>query len=240
MTYQRVVIKLSGEALSVPDGTGIDPVKAEFIAHKVKQVVDLDVQVLIVIGGGNLWRGADGVAQGMDHTLSNSIGITGTVLNALALCDTLERAHVPARVQMAISVQAAEPHVISRTIRHLEKGRVVVVGGGLGTAFFTTDTAAALRAIEINADVLIKATKVNGVYSDDPHKNPDATRFARLNYDQVLEGRFKVMDMTAFTLCQENNMPIMVVNFWDGDDLLQAVQGNMDVGTLIDAQGTLL
>jgi len=239
--YKRILLKLSGEALSMDNGTGIDTDKAETIAKKVKQVHDLGAQIGVVIGAGNLWRGAIGVKRGMDQTTADHMGMIATVMNGLALRDALERVGVPTRVQTAVQMNAvAEPYIRLRAIRHLEKGRVVVISGGTGNPYFTTDTAGALRAMEINADVLIKATKVNGVYSDDPHKNPDATRFARLNYDQVLESRFKVMDMTAFTLCQENNMPIMVVNFWDGDDLLQAVQGNMDVGTLIDAQGTLL
>jgi len=239
--YGRILLKLSGEALSMETGNGIDPEKAETIARKVKKVYDMNVQIGVVIGAGNLWRGAIGVERGMDQTTADHMGMIATVMNGLALRDALERVGVPARVQTAVQMNAvAEPYIRLRAVRHLEKGRVVIIAGGTGNPYFTTDTAGALRAMEINADVLIKATKVNGVYSEDPKKNPEATRFARLNYEQVLRSQFEVMDMTAFTLCRENNMPIMVLNFWNGDDLLQAVQGNNDVGTLINADGTLL
>jgi uridylate kinase len=232
--YKRIILKLSGEALAGPHGLGIDPDRAEEIAAKVKQIHDLGVQVAVVIGGGNLWRGATGVERGMDEPTSHHIGIIGTVMNGLALQDALERTGVVTRVQTAIQMNAvAEPYIRLRAIRHLEKGRVVIIAGGLGNPYFTTDTAAALRASEINADIVIKATKVNGVYTADPHKDPSATKYDRLTYKQVLEQKLDVMDMTAFTLCEENEMPILVVDFWADDDLLRAVQGEPSVGTLV-------
>jgi uridylate kinase len=241
LAYNRILLKLSGEALALKGGSGINPDHADQIAHKVKQVYDLGLQIGIVIGAGNLWRGSTGVERGMDQTTADHMGMLATVMNGLALRDALERVGVPTRVQTAIQMnEVAEPYIRLRAIRHLEKGRVVIIAGGTGNPYFTTDTAAALRAMEINADIVIKATKVNGVYSADPKKNPDATRFARLNYDQVLESKLKVMDMTAFTLCQENNMPIMVLDFWAERDLYEAVNGHSEVGTLINADGTLL
>ncbi len=232
--YKRIVLKLSGEALAGRQGFGIDPDQAEEIALKVKKVHDLGVEIVIVIGAGNLWRGMDGVSRGMDQTTADHMGMIATVMNALALRDALERAGVETRVQTAVEMHAvAEPYIRLRAIRHLEKGRVVIIAGGMGNPYFTTDTPAALRALEVKADIVIKATKVNGVYSADPKKFPDARRYERLTYQQVLDGRLNVMDMTAFTLCQENNMPIMVLNFWENEHLLRAVQGDYSVGTLI-------
>ena len=232
--YDRIVLKLSGEALAGPHGLGIDPDRAEEIATKVKQIHDLGIQVAVVIGGGNLWRGATGAAQGMDEPTSHYIGMIGTVMNGLALQDALERMGVTTRVQTAIEMKAvAEPYIRLRAIRHMEKGRVVIIAGGTGNPYFTTDTAAALRASEINADIVIKATKVNGVYSADPQKDPTALRFEQLTYRDVLERKLNVMDMTAFTLCEENAMPIIVLDFWMDDDLLKAVTGDHSVGTLI-------
>jgi len=232
--YKRIVLKLSGEALAGSQGFGIDPDRAEEIARKVKAVHDLGVQVAIVIGAGNLWRGSTGVARDMEQSTADHMGMIGTVMNGLALQDALERLGVVTRVQTAVQMNAvAEPYIRLRAIRHLEKGRVVIITGGTGNPYFTTDTAAALRAMEIGANIVIKATKVNGVYSADPRKNPDATRFDTLTYQQVLDGRYEVMDMTAFTLCQEHNMPILVLDFWSDNALLEAVCGNHTVGTLI-------
>ncbi len=232
--YDRIVLKLSGEALSGPHGLGIDPDRAEEIATKIKQIHDMGVEVAVVIGGGNLWRGETGAAQGMDEPTSHYIGMIGTVMNGLALQDALERMGVTTRVQTAIEMKAvAEPYIRLRAIRHMEKGRVVIIAGGTGNPYFTTDTAAALRASEIKADIVIKATKVNGVYSADPKKDPTAVRFETLGYRDVLERKLSVMDMTAFTLCEENSMPILVLDFWADDDLLQAVIGKQSVGTLI-------
>ncbi|MBC6937511.1 MAG: UMP kinase [Chloroflexi bacterium] len=232
--YKRIVLKLSGEALAGPQGYGIDPDRAEIIARKIKIIRALDVQAAVVIGAGNLWRGSTGVSRGMEQSTADHMGMIGTVMNALALQDALEREGVTTRVQTAIQMNAvAEPYIRLRAIRHLEKGRVVIIAGGTGNPYFTTDTAAALRAMEIGADIVIKATKVNGVYSADPKKDPTATRFASLTYQQVIANKYEVMDMTAFTLCQENGMPILVVNFWGENDLIKAVQGQHDVGTII-------
>ena len=188
----------------------------------------------MVIGAGNLWRGATGVSRGMEQSTADHMGMIGTVMNGLALQDALQRVGVSTRVQTAVQMNAvAEPYIRLRAIRHMEKGRVVVITGGTGNPYFTTDTAAALRAMEINADIVIKATKVNGVYSADPKKDSTATRFSTLTYDQVLNNKYQVMDMTAFTLCQEHDMPILVVDFWAEHDLFQAVQGDHSVGTLI-------
>lgn len=232
--YQRIVLKLSGESLSGKEGFGIDPDRAEEIAAKIKRVHDLGVQIAVVIGGGNLWRGAIGVERGMAQSTADNMGMIATVMNGLAMQDALERLGVTTRVQTAIAMNAvAEPYIRLRAIRHLEKGRVVIIAGGLGNPYFTTDTAAALRAMEINADIVIKATKVDGVYTADPRKVATATRYATLSYEQVLTDKLEVMDLTAFTLCQENAMPILVVNFFSDNDLYHAVLGNHDVGTLI-------
>lgn len=239
--YKRILLKLSGEALAGPEGFGIDPERAEEIGEKIKRVQNSGVQVGVVIGAGNLWRGSMGMDRGMDRTTADHMGMIATVMNGLALRDALERLGVDARVQTAVQMNAvAEPYIRLRAIRHLEKGRIVVIAGGLGDPYFTTDTAAALRAMEIKADIVIKATKVNGVYSADPKKNPDAVRFDQLNYQQVLDSKFQVMDMTAFTLCQENNMPIMVLDFWSEDALHRAIMGDRSVGTVISDEGTLI
>jgi len=241
VAYKRILLKLSGEALAEKGGYGINPDLAAGIAQKIKTVHDLGVEIGVVIGAGNLWRGASGIKRGMSQSTADYMGMIATVMNGLALQDALERLGVHTRVQTAIEMnKVAEPYIRLRAIRHLEKGRVVVIAGGTGNPYFTTDTAAALRAMEIGAQIVIKATKVDGIYSADPHKDPAAVRFTRLSYQQVLESRFEVMDLTAFTLCQENNMPILVVNFWADDDLRQAVLGRTEVGTLISPEGTLL
>lgn len=232
--YNRILLKLSGEALAGDGDIAVDIDKADFIAQKISEVYDLGMQIAIVIGAGNIWRGNMGLGRGMDRTTADHMGMIGTVINGLALRDALDRSGIEARVQTAIHMnEVAEPYIRLRAIRHMEKGRVVILAGGTGNPYFTTDSAAALRASEIEADIVIKATKVNGVYSDDPKKNPDAVRYSELSYDQVLHDGLKVMDMTAFTLCQENDMPIMVVDFWNGDDMLRAVQGEFSVGTII-------
>lgn len=232
--YERIVLKLSGESLSGGEGFGIDPNRVEEIASKIKRIHDLGVQIALVIGGGNLWRGAIGVERGMAQSVADNMGMIATVMNGLAMQDALERLGVITRVQTAIAMNAvAEPYIRLRAIRHMEKGRVVVIAGGLGNPYFTTDTAAALRAMEINADIVIKATKVDGVYTADPRKDTTATRYATLSYDQVLAEKLEVMDLTAFTLCQENEMPILVLNFFAENDLYEAVLGDTNVGTLI-------
>jgi len=232
--YQRILLKLSGEALRGSDGTPIDMGKADSIAHKVQEVYNLGIQIAVVIGAGNIWRGNMGLGRGMDRTTADHMGMLGTVMNGLALRDALERCGVAARLQTAIHMnEVAEPYIRLRAIRHMEKGRVVILAGGTGNPYFTTDSAAALRASEVDADIVIKATKVNGVYSDDPHTNPDATRYSELSYDDVIKQHLNVMDMTAFTLCKENGMPIMVLDFWEENDLLRAIQGDSAAGTLI-------
>jgi uridylate kinase len=232
--YHRITLKLSGEALAPHSGFGIDPDSADFITNKIKEVYDLGVQVSIVIGGGNLWRGEVGTARGMDRSTADHMGMIATVMNGLALRESFERKGLQARVLTAIEMNTvAEPYIRLRAIRHMEKGRIVILAGGTGNPFFTTDSAAALRASEIDADIVIKATKVDGVYDKDPKKHPDAKRYSEISYQKVIQDRLNVMDMTAFTICQENKIPIMVVNFWNDHDLLKAVGGDETVGTVI-------
>ena len=232
--YKRVLLKFSGEAMSKDGTLGIDPDCAEVIATRIKQVYELGVEVAVVIGAGNLWRGSMGVERGMDQAVADYMGMIATVMNGMALQDSLERIGVETRVQTAIQMQSvAEPYIRLRAIRHMEKGRVVILAGGTGNPFFTTDTAAALRATEIHADIVIKATKVDGVYNADPFKVKDAVRFSTLSYREVIERDLRVMDMTAFTLCKENKMPILVLDFWNETDLIKAIGGDTSVGTLI-------
>jgi len=231
--YKRILLKLGGEALASPGGFGISPHMAEDVAAKVLAMRNLEVEVAIVLGAGNIWRGRDGLAHGMDRATADHMGMLATVMNALAQADALERMGIVTRVQTAIEMRAvAEPYIRRRAIRHLEKGRVVIIGGGTGNPYFTTDTAAALRAMEIDADLLIKATKVDGVYAEDPHENPDAERFDYLTYMQALEMRAGVMDATAISLCMENDLPIIVLNLWQPHSLERVVMGDA-IGTLI-------
>lgn len=231
--YKRIVLKLSGEAVSGQGDYGIDPDEVQFMAHRIKAIHDMGVQIGVVIGGGNIWRGQIGVERGMDQPTADYMGMIATVINALALRDALEREGVHARVQTAIEMnKVAEPYIRLRAIRHMEKGRVVIMCGGTGNPYFTTDTAAALRSMEIGAELLIKATKVDGIYDSDPKKNPDARRFTTLTYQEAIQRRLAVMDMTAFTLCMDNNQPILVVDFWQPGTLEAAVMGQA-VGTLV-------
>jgi uridylate kinase len=231
--HNRVLLKLGGEALANPNGFGISPHMAEEVAAKVLAVYNLDVQVAIVLGAGNIWRGRDGLEHGMERATADHMGMLATVMNALALADALERSGIVTRVQTAIEMRSfAEPYIRLRAIRHLEKGRVVIIGGGTGNPYFTTDTAAALRAMEISADLLIKATKVDGVYAEDPLQNPDAERFDYLSYMQALELRVGVMDATAISLCMENDLPIQVLSLWQPHGLERAVLGE-SIGTRI-------
>jgi uridylate kinase len=231
--YRRILLKLGGEALAGPQGFGIDPHRAEEIAERVREVRQLGVDVAIVIGAGNVWRGKVGIERGMDRATADYMGMVATVMNALALMDAMERLGLVTRVQSAVEMHAvAEPYIRRRAIRHLEKGRVVILGGGTGNPYFTTDTAAALRAMEIGADVLIKATKVDGVYDRDPMTHPDAVRFDHLGYLETINRRLEVMDNTAITLCMDNHMPIMVLNLWQPDVLRRALFGE-PVGTLV-------
>lgn len=233
MKYKRILLKLSGESMAGPGGFGLDPTRAEDIAVRVKEIHELGVDVAIVIGAGNLWRGRTGIERGMDRATADYMGMLGTVMNALALMDAMERSGMVTRVQSAVQMQAvAEPYIRRRAIRHLEKGRVVIFGAGTGNPYFSTDTAAALRAMEIDADVLIKATKVDGVYDSDPMKNPEAVKFDRLTYIDVINRRLEVMDSTAISLCMDNDLPILVLNLWNPEALRAALYG-APVGTLV-------
>ncbi len=231
--YKRILLKVGGEALAGPQGYGIDPERAVDLAHKISEVKQMGVQVAVVIGAGNIWRGSIGLEHGMERATADHMGMLATVMNALALQDGLERIGVTTRVQTAIEMKAlAEPYIRLRATRHLDKDRVVILGGGTGNPYFTTDTAAALRAMEIGADILIKATKVDAVYEDDPLTHPDAKRFEFLSYIDALNMRVRVLDSTAITLCMENNKPIYVVNLWEPDVLPAIVRGER-VGTVI-------
>ncbi len=233
MKYKRILLKLSGEALAGRSGYGIDVAEAESIASRIKEVYDMGVEVAAVIGAGNLWRGRQGLERGMDRGTADYMGMLGTVMNALAVMDALERAGVITRVMSAIEMRAiAEPYIRRRAIRHLEKGRVVIFSAGTGNPYFSTDTAAALRATEIGADVVIKATKVDGVYDSDPKHNLDAVKFDHMTHLDFLSRRLTVMDSTAVTLCMENDLPILVLNFWDTNALTSALRGEA-VGTLV-------
>jgi uridylate kinase len=236
LKYQRVLLKLGGEALSGPQGFGVDPHQADDIANRIAEIKETGVDVAIVIGAGNLWRGRRGLEHGMDRATADYMGMLATVMNALALMDALERIDIVTRVQSAIEMPSvAEPYIRRRAIRHLEKNRVVIMGGGTGNPYFSTDTAAALRAMEIGADVLIKATKVDGVYDSDPQINPDAMKFDHLTYMDAINRRLEVMDSTAISLCMDNNLPILVLNLWSREDLHDALCGKK-IGTLLDNQ----
>ncbi len=231
--YKRILLKLGGEALAGEGGIGIDPQKAEEVAARVEDVRKLGVQIAIVIGAGNLWRGLEGIKRGMERATADYMGMLGTVMNSLALMDALERGGSVTRVMSAIEMRAvAEPYIRRRAIRHLEKDRIVILGGGTGNPYFSTDTAAALRAMEIEADIVIKATKVDGVYDADPEKEPDAKRFDHITYIDALSRRLEVMDSTAISLCMDNNLPILVLDMWESDSLTKAVLGE-PVGTEI-------
>lgn len=233
LKYHRILLKLSGEALAGDGGIGIDPVRAQDIARRVCNVREMGVDVAIVIGAGNLWRGRAGLNSGMNQATADYMGMLATVMNALALMDALENMGMLTRVMSAIEMRSvAEPFIRRRALRHLEKGRVVILGGGTGNPYFTTDTAAALRATELDCDVLIKATKVDGVYDKDPKKNPDAVRYDRIPYMDAISQRLEVMDSTALTFCMDNKMPILVLNLWDEEALSRALHGEK-VGTLV-------
>jgi uridylate kinase len=233
--YKRILLKLGGESLAGPSGFGIDVSQAEAVASRIKEVHDMGVEVAVVIGAGNIWRGKQGLERGMERATADYMGMLGTVMNAMALMDALERSGVYTRLQSAVEMRAvAEPYIRRRAIRHLEKRRVVIFSAGTGNPYFSTDTAAALRAMEIDANVVIKATKVDGVYDSDPKKNPDAQKFEKLGYIDVLNRRLAVMDSTAISLCMENDLPILVLNLWDPQALLRALKGE-HVGTLVSA-----
>ena len=226
MSYSRILLKLSGEALMGEKPYGIDPSIVQAISNDVSKVVANGSQLAIVVGGGNIFRGLKGSAAGMDRATADYVGMLATVMNAISLQDGLERAGVPTRVQTAIEMkEVAEPYIRRRAIRHLEKGRVVVFGGGCGNPYFTTDTTAALRAAEINADVVFKATKVDGVYDRDPKVHKDAIRYENLTFQEVLSKEIAVMDSTAIALCKDNNIPIVVFNLFEAGNINKAVAG---------------
>jgi uridylate kinase len=231
--YRRVLLKVSGEALMGTLGYGIDPVVVQDIAQEVAEVVSNGIQVAIVVGGGNIFRGVKAAAAGMDRATADYVGMIATVMNAITLQDALEQAGVPTRVQTAIAMQeVAEPYIRRRAIRHLEKNRAVIFGAGSGNPFFTTDTTAALRAAEIDAEVIFKATKVDGIYDSDPHLNPGARRYQTLTYSHVLTEDLRVMDSTAIALCKENNIPIIVFDLSVRGNICRAVMGE-SIGTFV-------
>jgi uridylate kinase len=235
LTYKRVLLKLSGEAFAGDAGYGIDAKIAEFVAHEIVDIRQAGVDVAIVVGGGNIWRGMAGASTGMDRAQADYMGMLATVMNALALQDTLERLGQPTRVQSAIHMaQVAEPYIRRKAIRHMEKERVVIFAAGTGNPFFTTDTAAALRAVEIEADAMLRGTHsgVDGLYTDDPRSNPDATRIDEVNYLDVLNRGLRAMDSTAITLCMDNDLPIVVFDLLGKGNLRSIVEG-ASIGTLI-------
>lgn len=236
--YNRILLKLSGEALMGDQNYGIDTKVAKSVAEEIKSVHERGIEIAIVVGGGNIFRGVSKSAGNMDRGSADYIGMLATVMNAVVLQDALEKCHVYTRVLSAIDIpQLAEPFIRRRAIRHLEKGRVVIFGAGTGNPYFTTDSAAALRALEIKAEVIMKGTKVDGVYSDDPVTNPNAVRFDKISYQEVLEKRLRVMDSSAISLCMENSLPIMVFDMNKSGNIIKAVEGDLSIGTLVTMDG---
>lgn len=235
LPYRRILLKLSGEALMGREDFGIDPEILIRIASELRDVLELGVQVGVVVGGGNIFRGQGLARAGMDRVTGDHMGMLATLINSLALQDALERLDVMARVMSGLQInEVCEDFIRRRAIRHLEKGRVTIFGAGMGNPFFTTDTAASLRAIEIGADILVKATRVDGVYDSDPEKNPDAKRYSRLNYDRVINDRLNVMDTTAVVMCRDNDLPIRVFDLYVPGNFMRLIRGE-DVGTLVAA-----
>lgn len=234
MKYKRILLKLSGEALMGNRQYGIDPDRLSEYAQDIKTITDLGVEIAIVIGGGNIFRGVAGASKGMDRVQGDYMGMLATVINGLALQSALENADVPTRLQTAIKInEVAEPFIRRKAMRHLEKGRVVIFGGGTGNPYFTTDSAAVLRAIEVEADVILKGTRVDGIYTADPEKDSDAIKFDHISFDDVLKKGLKVMDTTAFTLSQENNLPIIVFDMNKKGNLLKVISGE-NIGTTVN------
>ncbi len=233
MAYKRILLKLSGEALMGDRNYGIDPKRLAEYAEDIKEIVEKGIEVAVVIGGGNIFRGVAGASNGMDRVQADYMGMLATVINGLALQSALEDADVQTRLQTAIKIEAiAEPYIKRKAVRHLEKGRVVIFGAGTGNPFFTTDSAAVLRAIEVNADVILKGTRVDGVYDSDPEKNKDAVKFNNITFVDVLKKGLKIMDTTAFTLSQENNLPIIVFDMNTRGNLLKVISGE-NIGTVV-------
>jgi uridylate kinase len=238
--FRTILIKLSGEALQNKErGLSIDPEITTQIAHRMRTVRELGARVAIVVGGGNIFRGVSGATRGIDRTSGDYMGMLATIINALALQNAMERIGLETRVQTAIAMQkVAEPFILRRALRHLDKGRVLIFGGGTGNPYFSTDSAAALRASEIGADALLKATKVDGVYTEDPHINPNAKRYTSLTYSEAISRSLGVMDGAAFSLCMENKIPIIVFNFFEKDSIEAVVRGE-NIGTLVSHQAAL-
>jgi len=240
LKYRRILLKLSGEALGPQGGSGIDAGTVQRIANEVRCIHNLGVEVAMVIGGGNMWRGADAAATGIDRGTADYVGMLATVMNSLVMQDAMEKLGIATRVQTAIEMPpVAEPFIRRRAVRHLEKGRVVILAAGSGNPFFTTDTAAALRAVELNAQILLKATKVDGIYNDDPMRNPQARRFTDLSYMQALNMGLKVMDSTALSLCKDNAMPIIVFSLQQ-EGMLEAIIRGEKCGTLVSTDANEL
>ncbi len=233
MKYKRILLKLSGEALMGDNQYGIDPVRLSEYAQEIKKIYDLGVEIAIVIGGGNIFRGVAGASKGMDRVQGDYMGMLATVINGMALQGALEDAGMSTRLQTALKIEAiAEPYIKRRATRHLEKGRIVIFGAGTGNPYFTTDTAAVLRGIEVGADVILKGTRVDGVYTADPEKDPAATKYENITFNEVLEKGLNIMDTTAFTLSQENNFPIVVFDMNKESNLLKVCQGE-NIGTTV-------
>jgi uridylate kinase len=233
LRYQRILLKMSGEALMGDKGYGIDAGTVDFLAREIKDIASMGVQLSIVIGGGNIFRGVQASLEGMERASADYMGMLATVLNALALQNALEKYQLPTRVQSAIEMrELAEPYIRRRAMRHLEKGRIVIFAAGTGNPYFTTDTAAALRAMEIGADVILKGTKVDGVYSSDPVKDPKAKKYKQLTYIEVLQKGLRVMDSTAVSLCMDNDLPIVVFNLKGTGNIRKAIEGK-NIGTIV-------
>ena len=234
MNFKRILLKLSGEALMGDRSYGIDPEKINEYAQEIKQIYDQKIEIAIVIGGGNIFRGVSGSSQGIDRVQADYMGMLATVINGLALQSALENIEVPTRLQTALKIEAvAEPYIKRKAVRHLEKNRVVMFSAGTGNPFFTTDSAAVLRAVEINADVILKGTRVDGIYNEDPEKNKEAVKFDSLSFEEVLKKGLKIMDTTAFTLSQENKLPIIVFDMNTKGNLVRVVRGE-NIGTKVD------
>ena len=234
MNFNRILLKLSGEALMGDRTHGIDPVRNNEYAEEIKQISDQKIEIAIVIGGGNIFRGVSGSSQGIDRVQADYMGMLATVINGLALQSALENVGVPTRLQTALKIEAvAEPYIKRKAVRHLEKNRVVIFSAGTGNPFFTTDSAAVLRAVEINADVILKGTRVDGIYNEDPEKNKEAVKFDTLSFEEVLKKGLKIMDTTAFTLSQENKLPIIVFDMNTKGNLVRVVRGE-NIGTKVD------
>ena len=234
MSYNRILLKLSGEALLGERNHGVDPKRILAYSKEIKEIVDAGIELAIVIGGGNIFRGVSGASNGIDRVQADYMGMLATVINGLALQSSLEELNVQTRLQTAVKIEAvAEPYIKRKAVRHLEKKRVVIFSAGTGNPFFTTDSAAVLRAIEINADAILKGTRVDGIYNIDPEKNKDAVKFKKLTYEEAINKKLKIMDSTAFTLSQENNLPIIVFNMNKPGNLKKIIEGK-DIGTTVN------